>query len=366
MASTLQERIDALTYPPTHTYRLEGLVPTGDLAARIETIEREFPDFFGGGRTLLDVGCNKGFFSLYHDGPVVGIDPERKCVDLCRALRPSGEFHTATFGSFQTDRQFDRIFIGNGPHYLFIEAGGWDWVAKLARLSAGQVLLEGPLDMSGRDAQRCIPPALAPLFDDDARRAAFQSRFMFRKRVRSPLVDRYFTLFKRKDALYYDAARYPEYLIANYRRMAAAVSSADVVMEIGVRHDRGVFGRMVVPHRQYLMVDRDPTRPGMTLDAVRDPLPACDVAISTAVLHHTAPFALPALLGNIAKNTRRLMIFTGPNAHVMPELFGDHRYHLDADHLADLAARIGWRVSSVVECGLTKPLCEIMVTLCRA
>lgn len=363
--STLQERIDAIAYPPTHTYRLEGLKATGDLAKRLQVIEKEFPDFFEG-EFLLDVGCNKGFFALYFVGCVLGIDPVQEYVDLCREIAPLDEFGCCTFGGFSSDEQFDRIFIGNGPHYPFIEAKGWGWVEKLAKLSRGTVLLEGPVDMSGVDAKRCIPPEIAGQFNREAMRAAFEPWFFCRKEVRSPLVDRWFTLLEKKDELIHaPMARYADYLVKLYGMMREFVTPDDTVLEICTRHDRGVLGQANLPHAHYVMVDRDPRRPGLNLDAVTDELPACDVTISTAILHHTEPEKIETLFSNLAKNTRRCIILTGPSAKVTPELIGDHRYHLVPAELAGIAKRAGWEMTAETRVGLSEPYCELFLPFYR-
>lgn len=195
---TLQDEIDAIEYPPTHTYILDGLIPTGSLLARVLLIEKEFPEFFKEG-VLLDVGCNKGFFSLYHRGLVVGIDPDEKCVELCKKLLPSGNFLQTTFGGLHTDAKWDKIFIGNGHHYPFIEADGWSWIGKLAEMSCGQVLLEGPINMEGEDAKNCIPEHLVEEFALDRLLGAFFPYFYFIRMVQSPLVHRWFLLFEKRE-----------------------------------------------------------------------------------------------------------------------------------------------------------------------
>lgn len=199
---TLQEEIDAIYYPPTHTYQLEGLVPMKDLAKRVAVIERDFPSFFQSGY-LLDVGCNKGFFSLYHNGPVVGIDPDMDCVTLCRKLSQKTFYHYS-FGEYAKTNpiKFDKIFIGNGHHYPFIEYEGWSFVKDLGKMCRvdGQVLLEGPISMEGKDAKNCIPKELVDKFNSgDLIQAFVISNFHLVKMVPSPLVDRYFLLFERND-----------------------------------------------------------------------------------------------------------------------------------------------------------------------
>ncbi|MCH7761742.1 hypothetical protein IIA15_10155, partial [candidate division TA06 bacterium] len=197
----LQDEIDTIEYPPTHTYNLAGLEPTGSLLSRMRVIEREFPKFFEGGR-LLDVGCNKGFFSLYHRGLVVGIDPSKECIHLCRKLSASGKFCVSSFGKYDTDYIFNRVFIGNGHHYPFIEAGGWSFIEKLGNfvVEGGFVLLEGPTGMESVDAQNCIPEELASEFTQEKLLEAFESLFILRKIVSSPLADRYFLLFEKRSA----------------------------------------------------------------------------------------------------------------------------------------------------------------------
>lgn len=336
---TLQNEIDSITYPPTHTYRLKGLVPGNILAKRVKVLEREFPHFFKHG-TLLDIGCNKGFFSLYHNGPVTGIDPSPDCVNLCRKLCPSGSFHLTTFGKFETEEKFDRIFIGNGHHYPFIEAKGWSWIDSLGKLSNGLVLLEGPTEMEGVDAQKCIPPELASEFTQEKLLDAFHSRFVPCKIVPSPLVDRYFLLFQRRTP----GETYSYYLRMLYRLASAYTRPTDTVMEICTRHDRGILGKEILPHSIYIMVDKNPGRPGHNLDAVKARLPEADVTISTAIFHHTAPEKVEALFNNLARATRRTIIISGPAGDLGIDLYGDHLYHLDREELKDIASRAGWEM----------------------
>ena len=98
-----QQLIDALAYPPTHTYVLDGLKPTGVLAERFAVLNRLVPDFFTGNGSFLDVGCNKGFFSLYGSkffNEVVGIDNTPEFIELCTKLkRPNTEFILTDFSS---------------------------------------------------------------------------------------------------------------------------------------------------------------------------------------------------------------------------------------------------------------------------
>lgn len=163
----LQKLLDGLPYPPTHTYKLEGLVPTGVLKERMDIITRIAPCFFHGER-FLDVGCNKGFFSLLASlgcDEVVGIDSDKIFVELCEMLKSKNMtvIHS-TFRDFSPAQYFDRIFIGNTHHYIFKECQGWQWVYKLAAISNGEVIIEGPIDMKCRDMKNVLPEEIQHLF----------------------------------------------------------------------------------------------------------------------------------------------------------------------------------------------------------
>ncbi len=173
---TKQEAIDLLKYPPTHTYQLDGLIPTGVLKQRFDIIcdvlKDIKPNYFSNLEDrFLDIGCNKGFFSLYGSqffDEVVGIDNDKKFIDLCNQLKKKNNtFIHTTFRDFTPTKQFDRIFIGNVHHYLFVESNGWDWIYKLAAItrSGGQVLIEGPIDMACKDVEGLIPENLRDKFN---------------------------------------------------------------------------------------------------------------------------------------------------------------------------------------------------------
>lgn len=199
---TLQNEIDNLAYPPTHTYDLETLTPTNVLADRMHLLP---VDFFKGKR-LLDIGCNKGFFSLYASdkfNEIVGIDITKEFVDLCNKLKkPNMTFLNKTFKIYSSRRQFDRIFIGNTHHYLFVESEGWNWIHKLAALTemGGQVLIEGPVSMECADMYKCIPENLRHLFnyEEFIKHMDIYFDLEIKKPTTNYTNNRYIMLFKRK------------------------------------------------------------------------------------------------------------------------------------------------------------------------
>lgn len=152
--------------------------------------------------------------------------------------------------------------------------------------------------------------------------------------------------------------RYKEYLEVVYKLMAQYVPAHASVIEVGVRPengDRGVISRRVIPHRTFTGVDRT-SRGEVVLDVLKEAIEA-DVILSTCVLHHTPEALIPKLLINLHAP---VLLFSGPNVAALPELFGDHQWHIDIVKLRDWLGALGYRVSSG-RIGLTEPLSELFV-----
>ncbi len=150
MSKTPQEMIEAFKYPPNHHYDLATMTPRGELQARLRAFDKVTPGLLTEGRRFLDVGCNKGFFTLRaaeHFEQVVGID-DKKYQDLWKELsRPNVEWVSELFQMYVPHKErFDKIFFGNVHYKLWMPSNSWDWVAKLATLSSGEVFIEGPVD----------------------------------------------------------------------------------------------------------------------------------------------------------------------------------------------------------------------------
>jgi len=204
----MQSVIDSIDYPPTHTYQLNPLKPAGILAERVAVIERIAPKLFKG-ESFLDVGANKGYFTLRAAEKcerVWAVEPDLACCKLLHGImRKNTSLTYGTFADFceavqgiQADT-FDRIFIGNGPHYLFREAGGWGWVHKLAELATDLVVIEGPTGMNCQDMHKCIPADLQSEFNRGAMTAAMGLYFDLEERVPSPSYtpDRYVMRYRK-------------------------------------------------------------------------------------------------------------------------------------------------------------------------
>jgi len=151
------------------------------------------------------------------------------------------------------------------------------------------------------------------------------------------------------------------YLEMVYRRMSLHVPPQADVIEVGVRpEDRGVVSRRIIPHRSFRTVDRDSRRGEIVKDVLRESVSA-DVIISTCVLHHTPEDLVPKLLANLHAP---VLLLSGPNANVLPKLFGDHQWHIEREKLVDwlnaLDYNVSWRPS-----GLSEPLSEVLVVATR-
>jgi len=200
----LQILIDNMAYPPTQRYILDGLIPLGYLAERMNIIKKVAPTFFAKSDKFLDIGCSKGFFSLYgsnYFNEVVGIDTDQECIKLCNKIKnEKTTFECTSFRDFITTKKFDRIFIGNVHHYVYKDCGSWDWIYKLAAISTGQVLIEGPVGMECVDILKVIPEKIRNNFNYTTF-LEVMDKFFVLKEI-SPSIrytpDRYIMLFERK------------------------------------------------------------------------------------------------------------------------------------------------------------------------
>jgi len=224
----IQELINK-SYPPTHTFEIHSLNPTKWLSDRYGIITRNFPHFFVGDR-LLDVACNKGWFSLYHAEVFKKIDAfdiDGPMLEVARALNKWDHitFINASFRNFTTNHQYDRIFLANGPHHMFREINGHEWIAKLAAMSnyGGYVLMEGSPNNKIRDLEE---------YPDSYNEIIPQMNRWFTLEQKVPTTSytpgRFFFLWKRKGSERYEGEiyekkfRHDKYLDNNAVDMFAA------------------------------------------------------------------------------------------------------------------------------------------------
>ena len=194
----LQDKVN-IDYPPTDTFIVESLVPTGVLRQRASLISEHFPNFFKG-ENLLDIGCSKGWFSNFFSQffkKTVAIDKNKEMLMIAKQLNKNNvEFQEIGFKNFYYQEQFDKIFLGNVAHHVTKEVGGFEWIAKLAALSCGEVLIEGPKDSKCKDMESVFEnPKIYDSFLSE-----MDKYFTLEKIVptTSYTPDRYFMLFKLK------------------------------------------------------------------------------------------------------------------------------------------------------------------------
>jgi SAM-dependent methyltransferase len=175
---------------------LDSLEPNGTLKLRMFRIPNEF---WKDGKEFLDIGCNKGFFSLYakNEGMnVEGIDVDEKYVKLCKELGINAQ--TTTFRDWVPQKRYDRIMLGNVMHYCFRESSGWDFIIKLAAVSSGLVLIEAPTGMDCVGMKDAIPKHLRGRFNEELFYKKMGEFFELVDQLKSPSQGRLIMLWKRK------------------------------------------------------------------------------------------------------------------------------------------------------------------------
>jgi hypothetical protein len=156
-----------------------------------------------------------------------------------------------------------------------------------------------------------------------------------------------------------------KYLSMVYEKMSRFTTERDEVIEVCTRHDRGIISPGIIPHAKWTNIDRCDYRPGLNLTVGVDELPECDVLLSTAILHHTHRNDLPKVMAALCGSARRIVMLSGPNAAEMPELFGDHMYHIDGAEITGLAQDNGFRYRHASRSGLSEPLSELLLVFQR-
>ena len=109
------------------------------------------------GKRVLDIGANKGFFTVYtasRGASVTAVEPFPRNADLIRKI--AGYFKLNNIEVINSKfnaallklGKFDIIILGSCYHYLYDDLKGHDNVFSIiAQLSNGILLFEGPLTM---------------------------------------------------------------------------------------------------------------------------------------------------------------------------------------------------------------------------
>lgn len=187
------------SYPPTHQYSSFTMKPKGPLKERVEIINSQFPYFFSGKR-LLDVASNWGYFCFSNHcdfDEIVGIDINKNCTDYCNEHNKYAHihFHHSSFRDYSSPIGFDKIFVGNVAHHLFMVTKDWSWIPKLHALSNGKVLVEGAQTTACKDIRELVPTELHGKFNEFQNEMAKYFKLTKVVKTTSYTPDRYLMLY---------------------------------------------------------------------------------------------------------------------------------------------------------------------------
>ena len=165
----LQKRIDGQSYPNNLHYTVHNMKPAGTLLRRVDELDKHFDKFFKKDKSLsfLDMGCSKGYFSYLASKcfkDVVGYDTNNSVIQLCKDVFLNKGIENASFydcnhagflklwGELEGSR-FDKVMLGNGPHYPFLEYSGHSYLSDISKImnKGGELLLCGPTGMECKD-----------------------------------------------------------------------------------------------------------------------------------------------------------------------------------------------------------------------
>lgn len=226
--------------PPTHEYNFFTMHPKGPLKERQEIIDEEFPYFFSGDE-LLDVACNIGYFSFYNKKKfklIIGIDINKECIDYCNSHNKNAHmtFVHSSFRDFSSPFGFEKIFIGNAAHHIFLATKDWSWLAKLHALSNGYVLIEGAPNTNCQDIRELIPPeyhAVYNMFMNE-----ISKYFTLEKQIATTnyTPDRYFMLFKKRQVPQYQLRDLPIKKILHLQDFKTYKSKDNLIVKVFQRN----------------------------------------------------------------------------------------------------------------------------------
>ena len=158
-----QQELDGLEYPPTHTYIIESMTPTGILKSRVDIIEHilEFYCQESELQQALEVGFNKGFLLhvLSNKFQVVdGCEPKGGFCDFVDSIKQEklnniGFLEKKTFKDLPWSEfhKYDCILLANCMHYIYREYGDFSFFNKIAYMCKGILIIEGFEDVSVDD-----------------------------------------------------------------------------------------------------------------------------------------------------------------------------------------------------------------------
>jgi len=213
----LQMGMDAIVYVHNHRYDLATMEPTNETSRR--RFEYLLPHVgpLIQGKSVLDLGCNKGFLSLWcaENGAtrVVGQDTDRRYIELLREVGAAKMIRNVEFtdqSAFKFGRvklvrdypatvEYDVALVLGVGHYLTFE-GGLDWLYRLYFLGCDILFEFAPAatDPVLRSTAKDYPPDKVALMNLNTIKAKVKGLYDLEKLARSPYEGRHLYLLRKR------------------------------------------------------------------------------------------------------------------------------------------------------------------------
>lgn len=156
-----RKRLDEMEYPPNHHYDPETFEPIGVMASRIEMLEHHAQELMSGGKSLLDIGSNKGFICFYlrdYFKKIVGYEPIKEYVEFSEELRrvhriTSIEFRVGALRDIPDIGKFEKVYVGHANHHMFAEdvklgLPPYSFINIIAKFVGRILVVDGPFDLT--------------------------------------------------------------------------------------------------------------------------------------------------------------------------------------------------------------------------
>jgi hypothetical protein len=165
----LNEEIKRYKHPPNYMFDAETLEPYGVLADRVKIMEEKVPEFYEGGDTFLDIGCNKGFWMFYLGNGfknLIGYEMDGHQVEIAESIKnlhgfDNVEFRVGTFGKVPHDIRADTVYVGGTHHHIFEEdlrlgKPAMDFVFRLKKMAEKYLIIDGVMNYTDFAMQAII------------------------------------------------------------------------------------------------------------------------------------------------------------------------------------------------------------------
>lgn len=153
------ELIKQLNYPENYMFDAKTLLPEGVLSKRVELMKENIPELFTGGTSLLDIGCNKGYFSLLLSKKykrIVGYDVDVRMIEIARDVKSyhgikNVEFNVGGLVDISNRSRYETVYLGGVHHLIFAQEvnSGLDpmnFIRKLKKIAKKYIIIDGVMN----------------------------------------------------------------------------------------------------------------------------------------------------------------------------------------------------------------------------